>query len=82
MDIKSIITRDFQVDMQDFVHAEVQAILNQQWGVGQEQLARSILQLSRGSVEKFKDLIEIVDPRDIIMMAQREPKEWRAAYEA
>ncbi|WP_312186609.1 hypothetical protein [Sphingobacterium sp.] len=63
------------------VRNEINTILDQEWGVGPEQLARAILQLSRGSVRIFNDLIHIIDPRDIIMLAQGEPPELRKKYE-
>lgn len=81
MDIEHIIMRDFELGSQAMVRNEINTILDQEWGVGPEQLARAILQLSRGSVRIFNDLIHIVDPRDIIMLAQGEPPELRKKYE-
>jgi hypothetical protein len=81
MDIEHIIRRDFDLGSQSMVRNEINTILDQEWGVGPEQLARAILQLSRGSVRIFNDLIHIIDPRDIIMLAQGEPPELRKKYE-
>ncbi|GEM_PF-2884081 len=81
MDIEHIIRRDFDLGSQSMVRNEINTILDQEWGVGPEQLARAILQLSRGSVRIFNDLIHIIDPRDIIMLAQGEPAELRKKYE-
>ncbi len=81
MDIEHIIRRDFDLGAQSMVRNEINTILDQEWGVGPEQLARAILQLSRGSVRIFNDLIHIIDPRDIIMLAQGEPPELRKKYE-
>lgn len=80
MDINNIIVRDFPTVTQGIVQVGVQLIFEQEWGVGKDQLARSILQLSRGSLKKFKDLMEITDPRDILMHAQAESEDIRNLY--
>lgn len=80
MDINNIIARDFPTVTQGIVQVGIQLIFEQEWGVGKDQLARSILQLSRGSLKKFKDLMEITDPRDILMEAQAEPGDIRNLY--
>ena len=80
MDIKSIVERDFGDHVQKKILEKLQAISDQNWGVGSDQLIRAILQLSKGSISKFNQLIDIVDPRDILMEAQAEPEEIRKAY--
>ncbi|MCW2263157.1 MULTISPECIES: hypothetical protein [Sphingobacterium] len=80
MDINSIIVRDFTATSQGIVKVGIQLILEQEWGVGKEQLARSILQLSKGSLPKFTNLMAMIDPRDVLMLAQEEPEEIRNRY--
>lgn len=49
----------------------VERIFKHQWGVGQAQLARSLVYISNGDILKLKELEEDCEPRDIIMLAEK-----------
>jgi len=52
------------------IKSHINEIKNRNWGVGQDQLITTVILLSEGSIEKFKSLFPITDPRDTLMVAQ------------
>jgi hypothetical protein len=48
----------------------IEEVKSNNWGVGHDQLLKSLILLSEGSVEKMHSFFPIVDPRDLIMDAQ------------
>lgn len=65
-DIQNYIIANFHLEAQAFVFSIIDKIYQHKWGVGQEQLAMSLLKLSNGSVDKLLTYFPIIDPRDII----------------
>ena len=63
------------IDLKD--NQEVKKLILRLWtttlNVGEDQLARSILTISGGDIQKLKDVIKEFygDPRDVIMTAER-----------
>lgn len=68
-EIKDLIKNDFHSEASEFVTSIINKIYENEWGVGKDQLAKSLLKLSNGSVDKLLSYFPIVDPRDIIMEA-------------
>lgn len=68
-EVKEIINRDYAGNQLIEVRNKIEEIYNTNWNVGQNQLARSLLYLSKGSLEKFNSFFPIIDPRDIVMEA-------------
>ena len=64
------------IDLKD--NQEVKKLIQRLWtttlNVGEDQLARSILTISGGDIQKLKDFIKDFygDPRDVIMAAERQ----------
>jgi hypothetical protein len=52
------------------VYKILEPILTVDWNVGADQLVRSLLYLSDGSLETLKGLANFEDPRDVIMRAE------------
>jgi hypothetical protein len=68
-EIKDLIKNNFRPEANEFVSSIINKIYENEWGVGKDQLAISLLKLSNGSVDKLLSYFPIVDPRDIIMEA-------------
>jgi hypothetical protein len=68
-EIKDLIKNNFHSEANEFVTLIISKIYENEWGVGKDQLAKSLLKLSNGSVDKLLSYFPIVDPRDIIMEA-------------
>lgn len=68
-EIKDLIKNNFHREAREFVTSIISTIYENEWGVGKDQLAISLLKLSNGSVDKLLSYFPIVDPRDIIMEA-------------
>lgn len=68
-EIKIIISEKFHPEAKEFVESIISNVYKNEWGVGKDQLAFSLLKLSDGSVDKLLSYFPIVDPRDIIMDA-------------
>ena len=72
MTIEEIIERDFKKSADKKVLGDyIKYVMNNNWGVGNEQLVKSLLILSKGSLKRFESFFPITDPRDIIMDAQK-----------
>lgn len=72
MTIEEIIKRDFKKSEDiEGLKPYIEKVQSNNWGVGNEQLLKSLLILSNGSLEKFQSFFPITDPRDIIMDAQQ-----------
>ena len=72
MTVEEIIDRDFEKPEDKVVLIPyIELVRNNNWGVGNEQLLKSLLILSEGSIKKFKSFFPITDPRDIIVDAQK-----------
>jgi hypothetical protein len=69
VEIKNIISSQFHPEAQEFVITIIDKIYSNEWGVGKDQLAMSLLNLSNGSLDKLLSYFPITDPRDIIMEA-------------
>lgn len=48
----------------------IHELFDKNWGVGHDQLARSLLVLSDGNLIELETAISSTDPRDIIMIAE------------
>ena len=68
-EIKEIIQNKFHPEAELFITSIISKVYENEWGVGKEQLAMSLLKLSNGSVDKLLSYFPIIDPRDIIMEA-------------
>lgn len=68
-DIENLITEKFHPEAKEFVLSIITNVYKNEWGVGKDQLASSLLKLSNGSVDKLLSYFPIIDPRDIIMEA-------------
>lgn len=68
-EIKDLIKNNFHSEAIEFVDSIISKIYDNEWGVGKDQLAISLLKLSNGSVDKLLSYFPIIDPRDIIMEA-------------
>lgn len=68
-EIENIIAEKFHPEAREFVESIISNVYKNEWGVGKEQLAISLLKLSDGSVDKLLSYFPIIDPRDIIMEA-------------
>lgn len=68
-EIKDLISDKFHPEANEFVYSIINKIYDNEWGVGRDQLATSLLKLSNGSVDKLLSYFPIIDPRDIIIEA-------------
>jgi len=68
-EIENYIKAKFHSDAHNFVQSIIEKVYENEWGVGKEQLAMSLLKLSSGSIDKLLSYFPIIDPRDIIMEA-------------
>lgn len=68
--ISHIIERDFNGNVFKEVQKMIEEVYKVSWNVDHDQLIRSLLYLSNGSIDKFNSFFPIIDPRDIIMAAQ------------
>jgi hypothetical protein len=68
-EIKDLIKNNFHSEATEFVQSIISKIYENEWGVGKDQLAKSLLKLSNGSVDKLLSYFPIIDPRDIVMEA-------------
>ena len=68
-EIDNYIKTKFHSEAYNFIQSIITNIYENEWGVGKEQLAMSLLKLSNGSIDKLLSYIPIIDPRDIIMQA-------------
>jgi len=68
-EIKDLIKNNFRLEASEFITSIIQKVYENEWGVGKDQLAVSLLKLSNGSVDKLLSYFPIIDPRDIIMEA-------------
>ncbi|MFN7911681.1 MAG: hypothetical protein ACK5QC_07630 [Bacteroidota bacterium] len=66
-EIEDLIKNNFHAEATEFVRSVISKIYENEWGVGKDQLAMSLLKLSNGSVDKLLSYFPIIDPRDIIM---------------
>ncbi|MFN5417829.1 MAG: hypothetical protein ACK5B9_12295 [Flavobacteriia bacterium] len=53
------------------VENKIKSLYSKNWGVGFDQLTRSIIFLSDGKLEEFKNIIKEMEPRDLILDAER-----------
>ena len=71
--MKEDISKKISFDFNELDAKEIREIIGQMYvksyNVGHDQLIRSLLLLSKGSVEKFRSYFPISDPRDIIIEA-------------
>lgn len=70
LEIDHIVKRDFDGEALKQIQRSIDEIYKVNWNVGHDQLIRSLLYLSNGSIDKFNSFFPIIDPRDIIMAAQ------------
>lgn len=74
MEISEQILKTLKSNFQDknlaTVETRIRELYNSKLNVGHDQLIKSILFLSQGSIEKFNSFFPIDDPRDIILEAQ------------
>lgn len=69
IEIQNFVNEKFHPEAKEFVFSILNKVLEDEWGVGKEQLAMSLLKLSNGSLDKLLSYFPIVDPRDVIMEA-------------
>ncbi len=49
----------------------IESVFNENWGVGQGQLSRSILIISEGDLYEIKKIMEDLEPKDVIINAEK-----------
>lgn len=67
--VKEHINLHFLLENREQVKTILSEIYQNEWGVGKDQLALSLLKFSCGSLDKLRSYFPIIDPRDIIMEA-------------
>ena len=72
VDIRKRIVQDFENENeQSEVLQFIRHIYSEQWNIGTDQFARSIIVLLDKNISLLKQFEEIDDPRDIVLMAER-----------